>query len=264
VGIAWLDTRDAPQRDAYHLYFTASLDGGETFLRPVRASSVVSIPASGGNLRPWQMGASHRPDDDSISTVLTLTSAYSRFPGGGDYAGMVADARGIFHPAWPDSRSGTFQIYTSSIEVRAIDAQHREVAKSMRPIDLRGRVLMEALQSEIDAKTHIVTTPIRLRNISKDTLYPPLTVTVKGLTTPEMVIVYGPKVGGGEILNATNGKHGAGAVFDYTAMLGGSGVLAPGATSDVILWRYRMPDHEQAKGIDMAFSAAIRGSIRGH
>jgi hypothetical protein len=37
--------------------------------------------------------------------------------GGGDYLGLAADAPGVFHPFWPDMRSGVQHIYTAAIRV---------------------------------------------------------------------------------------------------------------------------------------------------
>lgn len=42
------------------------------------------------------------------------------------------------------------------------------------------------------------------------------------------------------ILNAANGEKGAGAVFDYSQALRGSGALEPGATTAPVLWRFKL------------------------
>jgi hypothetical protein len=52
VGVMWLDTRAAAADDAYDVFYSASLDGGETFLSAVRVSSETSRPAGPGNMRP--------------------------------------------------------------------------------------------------------------------------------------------------------------------------------------------------------------------
>ena len=96
LGISWLDGRDDPTGHCYALYFTASLDGGETFLPPTRVSTAASCPDSQRN------GAS-----------------FERWPRGGDYHGLAATLDGRFHALWPDASSGIFQTMTAALEVRA-------------------------------------------------------------------------------------------------------------------------------------------------
>jgi len=79
-------------RGCFHEYFTASMDGGVTFLPPVRVSSQLSR-------RRWRLSTEDHAGN------------------GGDYMGLAADATGAFHPFWADSRTGTFQIYTAVVKV---------------------------------------------------------------------------------------------------------------------------------------------------
>ncbi len=76
--------------ESYDLYFAASLDGGETFLPPVRVSEKSSRPES---------------------------RHASRFMPGMDY--MLGDVSpdGAFHLLWPDARSGVFQLYARRVTV---------------------------------------------------------------------------------------------------------------------------------------------------
>jgi hypothetical protein len=96
VGVAWFDTRVAGDTTRYDELFTVSLDGGRSFLPTVRVSSESSRPRT-----------------------LENRAVVDRWLQGGDYAGLVADAGGDFHAFWPDSRSGTFEVYTARITVRA-------------------------------------------------------------------------------------------------------------------------------------------------
>jgi hypothetical protein len=86
------DAGEGCKRGCFDEYFSASVDGGVTFLPPVRVSSQRSY-------RKWRL------------------STENRFGNGGDYMGLTADATGAFHPFWADSRSGTFQIYTAVVKV---------------------------------------------------------------------------------------------------------------------------------------------------
>lgn len=74
--------------------FTASLNGGASFLPERQPSDSVSCPDASTN------GA-----------------AFGRWPTGGDYFGMAAAPGGRFHAVWPDARSGTFQLRTSTVDV---------------------------------------------------------------------------------------------------------------------------------------------------
>lgn len=94
VGVVWFDTRAHPGRTAYDVYFAASFDEGRTFTSPLKVSSQASRP------RPWTQGG--------FDSERHIT--------GGDYIGLVADAAGRFHVAWPDARSGTQQIWSARIE----------------------------------------------------------------------------------------------------------------------------------------------------
>jgi hypothetical protein len=37
---------------------------------------------------------------------------------GGHYIGLAADADGVFHPVWTDTRDGPFSVYTARVRVR--------------------------------------------------------------------------------------------------------------------------------------------------
>ncbi len=100
VGVAWYDGRNDPStiKSAFRcqdIYFTASLDGGETFLSDIKISSKRTCPAS----------PQHLP------TAL-------RFPGGGEYMGLVATPDGAFQILWADNRTGTYQLRIATVKVK--------------------------------------------------------------------------------------------------------------------------------------------------
>ncbi len=94
VGVAWYDRRNDPENQCQDIYFTASLDGGNSFLEPRRVSTEVSCPAS--------------PDNGD---------AAGRWPMGGEYSGLAAAADGRFHVVWSDARSGVYQLFTAAVTV---------------------------------------------------------------------------------------------------------------------------------------------------
>ena len=90
VAVSWYDRRDNSDNLGYWPRFSASLDGGATWLPSVRVST---------------------------SANLVRDDKETRF-NSGDTAGLAADAGGTFHPVWIDNRTGTHQVWTASVGVR--------------------------------------------------------------------------------------------------------------------------------------------------
>jgi hypothetical protein len=94
VAVTWYERRKEGTRECQHIYVTASLDGGKTFLPETRVSSAPSCPdtaRNGGSAKRW--------------------------PAGGDYSGLAAAADGSFHVMWSDSRQGIYQLWTARVQV---------------------------------------------------------------------------------------------------------------------------------------------------
>jgi hypothetical protein len=103
VGVLWLQHEvDHPERLCYRVYFSASVDGGETFSAPQVVSDAVSCPDAKANMITF-------PPDNDVTA--------ERFPRGGDYFRLAASADGSFQAVWADGRNGAFQLYTSRIVV---------------------------------------------------------------------------------------------------------------------------------------------------
>jgi hypothetical protein len=104
VGVSWNDAREDPRayRGSFrcqHVFFTASLDGGRTFLPDARVSSAENCPDAPANGESgW------------------------RWPAGGDYYGLAAAADGRFHLLWADSREGIYQLRTATVTVKRTGA----------------------------------------------------------------------------------------------------------------------------------------------
>jgi len=94
IGVSWYEIHD---KSCFDVYFTASLDGGKTFLPEVRVSSATSCPDT--------------PQDKGVFDNGT-------FGAGGDYSGLAATPEGLFHVVWSDARSGIYQLRTASVTVR--------------------------------------------------------------------------------------------------------------------------------------------------
>jgi hypothetical protein len=84
VGVAWNDRR-GHKDGCYDLYFTASLDGGETFLPNVTPGGKPTCPTA--------------------------------IPNGGETQGLVGGAGGVFHAAWIDGSSGVTLLAATTFTV---------------------------------------------------------------------------------------------------------------------------------------------------
>ena len=249
LGVFWYATEGRSARDRFDAFFSASLDGGVTFLPPSRVSSETSRPSGTGNLRPgpWVR------DDRGMVTVY-LSSGLSRWPDGGDYIGLTADPDGNFHPFWADGRSGTYQLYTAAIRIRTDRAAVRPTLESK---SLSGKITLSFDPVRFDPSSREVLLPVRLKNVSKETLYPPFRVEVKELVHPYNVKAH-EETSVPTIRNAANGRSGVGAVFDYAKALGDLDALAPDAVTDALVWRL---EAASATKTDFYIGADITGFV---
>jgi hypothetical protein len=94
IGVVWQDRTQDPNGKCQSLFFTASIDGGKSFLKPVKVSSQLSCMEN--ELNNW---------------------AGSRYKSGGDYTGFITDNNGDYIVIWPDSREGISQLYKAIIRV---------------------------------------------------------------------------------------------------------------------------------------------------
>jgi hypothetical protein len=243
LGIMYYDTEGFPKRNQYVVSFTGSTDGGETLLSKRRLSSEVSNPFGSGDLRPQVFTTSERG-----MVTADFLSGVSRWVNGGDYIGLTAGTDGVFHPFWTDARSGTYQLYTAPIRIEtASEAKAQETKSSSvepaaakgvesKPVSLSDKVTLVFDPIEYDQQTKEAVIPIRLKNSSSETLYPPFHVEVKELAHPYTIKSHDPLYPP-TILNSSNGEKGVGAIFDYSKSLGDFEGLDPGAVTDAIRWR---------------------------
>ncbi len=251
LGVFFYSTEGFPKRDRFDVYFTASLDGGETFLPKVRVSNDTSHPFGAGNLRPGPFVMKSR----NLVELYTV-SGLSRWPHGGDYIGLTAGADGVFHPFWADGRSGTYQLYSAAIRVQT-EAAAKKAAPALEKTVLTDRVTLAFDPVQYDPQTREVELPIRLKNDSKETLYPPFTVEIKEVAHP-YTIKSGEPINAPTFLNSTNGKRGVGATFDYSKALGGLDALEPEAVTNAIVWRLQA---ESAVKTDFFLGMEITGFV---
>ena len=173
LGVFFYDTDGHPKRDQFDVSFAASVDGGETFLPKKRLSNDSSSPFGPGNVRP---GPIVQTDRGMFTTYFV--SGVSRWPDGGDYIGLTADSRGVFHPFWADARSGTYQLYTAAIRV-PLEAPAAAPAAERTEAALTDRVTLLFDPVLFDAQSREVRVPVRIKNVSKETLYPPFRLEIE-------------------------------------------------------------------------------------
>jgi len=255
VGVTWYDTREAEATDRCRQYFAASIDGGRTFLPAVSVSSEPSFPGSENNLVPVPMDFSPAGDKPEPKLRLSTLSAFSRWGMGGDYLGLAAESDGAFRVFWADSRNKAFQIYTAQVKV-VLDEQEPETIPepdsnqdaAHKPIKteqtlLNSQVALAYDPGRYDLQTGVLMLPVRLRNVCREPIYGPLKVKVRGFTDEEMK-KYQPDLEPNipEILNSSNGRKGAGAVFDYAASLRDFEALDPGGVTEAVVWKLKFPN----------------------
>jgi len=227
VGISWLDTRDSATGRTYREYFTASLDGGDTFEVPVTVSSADSFLDAPANfaLHPT-IDSPRRPKDGSLE--FSFDTTLGRAPDGGDFMGMAADSTGTFHPFWIDTRTGAFQVWTAAVRVGA-------PIPVTPPSDTQGE-LTKRLQTvfdpaSYDVQTGVETIPVRFENITDEPICAPLIVM---LLDPDTAPHPTP-----HLLNADNHKDWGGAYFDYSHTFRDLPCLAPGEITEAVSWHIR-------------------------
>jgi hypothetical protein len=238
LGIMYYDTEGFPKRDQFLVSFTGSTDGGETLLPKKRLSSEVSQPFGSGNVRPGPFTTAERG-----MITADFVSGVSRWVDGGDYIGLTVSDDDVFHPFWADARSGTYQLYSAPVRIMTAAEEEAQGAQpallsaaAKEKVSVSDKVTLIFDPISYDQQTREAILPIRLKNISNETLYPPFQVEVKELAHPYMIKSHEP-LDPPVILNATNGKQGVGATFDYSTAIGDFPALEPGAVTSAIPWR---------------------------
>lgn len=92
IGVMWLSRVENPEPCSW-LRFSASVDGGSSFVQPVTVSAAPSCPT-----RDQRNAAAHA----------------HRPRAGGDYNGLAAGADGVFHLVWADARDGIYRLRHST------------------------------------------------------------------------------------------------------------------------------------------------------
>jgi hypothetical protein len=228
VGLTWEDRRENPDNIGYATRFTASFDGGETWLPSVRVAEQQARFRQGSEGEAIGGRVSQGADGNNPITIAVTRGGEFH---GGDTAGLRGDANGVFHAVWIDNRSGIDEVYTAPITVTGTVAKHGS-ADLAALSDLTGSVAFDLQDTQYDAKTQTITVQGALRNRSKEPLRGRLIGRVLSVTS---------EAGVATITNADNGFTGPGAVFDFTDTMD-AGVLKPDQSTKAKTFHVQLKD----------------------
>ncbi|HEY6220713.1 MAG TPA: sialidase family protein, partial [Gemmatimonadaceae bacterium] len=260
VGVQWYDTRNAEASDGYDLYFTASIDGGATFLPAVRVTSELSKPSATALSRKVVRARTRQEQgQDGPREFWASRGDLDETRGVGHYAGLAADAGGIFHPFWADARSGTTQVYTAQLRVVADPALAPagpcgSAAGAER--SLKNVVDLEFDPPRTDAATNELLLPVRLRNLSRDTVCGPFTVALARQDSKSMMEAR--QKGVPPQFKPSDVKE-----YRLSEALRDLAYLSPGATTEPVIWRLRFAGEPNARSSGLVSLYEVRGWLAG-
>jgi hypothetical protein len=153
--------------------------------------------------------------------------------------GIVSDGLGAFHPLWSDDRSGRFMVETATIQVQtdqrsSRDAWKTELQKTKEDLSDKIELLFDPEPPRAGPTDSAL--PVRLKNVSHDTIYGPIVVTVTGAALNESRAASEDPEYGGRPTHSLP----VSSIYDYTLSFGDSRVIAPGAVSDAIVWHFTL------------------------
>jgi hypothetical protein len=214
----WYDRRDSPDGLGWDIRFTASLDGGDTFLPSIKVSEKShSMDKSRWKLFPSEF-ASNSGTDNPVQLSVGLDAFHLS---AGHTAGLAADADGVFHPFWIDNRTGVRQVWTSPVIVKgkAIANGSDEFSKLQ---DISSKAWLDLSNISYDSARDVVSLDAQLINLSKEVFQGPIKV--------RLVMARSALADDVRVMNADNGETNAGAVWDFGSRLKDN-LLKPGQTS---------------------------------
>lgn len=231
VAVSWYDRRDHPSDRDADLRFSASMDGGLSFLPSVR----VSAPPSGAESRElfaYTSGGGCRCRHLRGGTLVSHVDLDEMNYGRGDTRSMLADARGAFHPFWYDDRTGVTQLWTARVTVAG--RASRNGSPSLDALrDVTDQVTIDYADTRYDARTHTVSVAAKITNTSDAVIRAPIKVRVLSLTS---------SAGVPRLVAPARDAGATGTVLDFGGAVP-SGELRPGASSGAVRLRVVIADY---------------------
>jgi hypothetical protein len=219
VGILWYDHRGDSTDAGWTVRFRASTDGGLTFGPSVQVSEVTSKP--GWSEKHSIFSAWTRATSGERGGIDVSIGSNFEFSGG-DTGGLAADASGVFHSLWTDSRSGAVQLWTAPITVAGAAIKNGDISLASLT-DVSDKVEVIVANPTYDSRARTVSADISVKNTSKDTVRGPMKL---------RIISIGSAYASAAAVGTENKLEGVGGIWDFTAQLSG-GTLLPGSTSGV-------------------------------
>lgn len=214
VGVMYYDRRNSANNLDWTVRFSASLDGGETFLPTVQVSESPNRYSTSSKtaLGVRAYGGGHLPPNKNYrGGPLKFDVNISQFNlAGGHTAGLDADANGVFHPFWIDNRTGVAQVWTAAVTVNRKAVRNGDPELSTLQ-DVSEKAVLTFTNPTYDAKTGRLSVDVQVQNTSEDTLILPVKLRVIALTSGSGGVL--------TIAGADNGVTGPGAVWDLDKVL---------------------------------------------
>jgi hypothetical protein len=240
LGVAWYDRRGDPKNACFQEYFSASVDGGTTFLpnRVVRESPTCTVLP--GN---WQPNISQDLAPSRGTYSLSLSSPGPRFINGGETHGIGTVGRNRFELAWINGESGVMQLAATPVSVNA----------PMLGVDIGDLLQVQTTQPTLDVDAKTVSVRVVATNRSHLSLSAPLTLVISRMQSA---------FEGLEAINADNRLGGTGASWQLVSDADNA-VLAPGGSTRPVVLRFkftRAPERSQDTPPFIEFHVFERGS----
>ena len=283
VGVAWYDRRDDPARRCWKQYFTASLDGGETFLKNVPIATAPSCPDKDMPPSVYVWNTSQEiedtlPTEDELATLsnteryrleepVAIAKAFKEASAGekaarirvafdagrsvwpGHYMGLTSDPTGAFHALWADRRSKLQQLFTTRLEV--LTAPEPPTPPTQETV-VTNLVQVVGGPAKFDEAKGTATFELQVRNVSDRPIYAPLKVRVSKIATaagaPTAAII-DPDGGG----TATVGPF-----WDFSKLIGSRGRFDPKMISEAKTVTIRV---KPESGLDGVFEFEVVGHV---
>lgn len=209
VGITWYEWQEDDSAVRGHLRFTASLDGGKSWLPSVQVSRIPFVlEKERPELATYAATYRGRGDRRDAMEVVVLPGHRTYHQAPGDYAGMAVGADGTFHAFWLGTHEGRAELYTARVTVAGeVSTPDQELLVGMD--NITRQVRLETTGSTWDPATNRLSLTYQLRNTSDDTIVGPLKAHLLEVTTPlgnpRRILAPGTKaVAGGAVLDLTD------------------------------------------------------------
>jgi hypothetical protein len=223
VGVTWYDRREDQHNKNHRLRFTASLDGGVTWLASEPVSTAAfeypAVPRYPAEVVSEHSGEGRDIDELHVWPGPRLYDAWNS--GMGDYAGFAAGADGRFHAFWIDNRTGVAQMYSAAVEVQGTAVRSGAVDLAALH-DVTPVMGLGATHAVWDPVARTIALTVRVKNMSIDTIVGPLKMRITKIYSD---------LGPATLILPPGAPLRVGAVLDLTPLLPSAG-LAPGAWSE--------------------------------